>query len=318
MTATSPYRAVIAAAYGGPEVLEVVELPASDPGEGQVLVEVRAAGVNPADWKLYTGAFGTDLARLPRRLGFEASGVVLAVGPGVDGVAPGDEVIVQPAQGAYAEQVVAPVGAVLPKPSALSWEQAAGLLLAGTTAWHTVVAAQVGPGDTVLVHGAAGGVGGFVTQLAALRGARVIGTASAARHDDVSAAGAEPVVYGPGLADRVRALLGDGEVVTAAIDTVGTDEALDTSVELVADRARIVSIAGFARGGELGIRLLGSGPGADPGTEVRRSARAELIALAAAGRLTITVAATYPLASVADAHRAGMAGHTHGKIVLIP
>lgn len=318
MTATLPYRAVIAAAYGGPEVLEVVEVPASDPGEGQVLVEVRAAGVNPADWKMYTGAFGADPTRLPRRLGFEAAGVVLAVGPGVPGVAPGDEVIVQPAQGAYAEQVVAPVDAVLPKPSALSWEQAAGLLLAGTTAWHTVVAAQVGPGDTVLVHGAGGGVGGFVTQLAALRGSRVIGTASAASHGAVSAAGAEPVVYGPGLVARVRALLGDGETVTAAIDTVGTDEALDASVELVGDLARIVSIAGFARGGELGIRLLGNGPGADPGTEVRRSARAELIALAAAGRLRVTVAATYPLASVADAHRAGMAGHTHGKIVLIP
>jgi NADPH:quinone reductase len=313
-------RVVLAPAYGGPEVLTVVDQPVGDPGPGQARVEVRAAGVNPADWKGYTGAFGTDPAALPRRLGFEVSGVVTAVGP--DAVGPagplsvGDEVIGFRVSGGYAAELVVPAAALVPRPASLGWEQAAGLMLTGATAVHALTATAVGEGDTVLVHGAAGGVGLMAVQLAALRGARVVGTVGGDGADLVRRLGAEPVRYGDGLADRVRELAPDG--VDAALDLVGTDEAVDVSLELVADRQRIATIAAFGRAGAEGIRALGGGPGADPGTELRDAARLDLAEAAGAGRLEVVVAATFPLEDVAAAHRQGMAGHTHGKLVLVP
>ncbi|MGY1708788.1 zinc-binding dehydrogenase [Geodermatophilus sp. SYSU D00758] len=189
-------------------------------------------------------------------------------------------------------------------------------MLAGATAVHALTATGVGAGDTVLVHGAAGGVGQMVVQLAGARGARVIGTGGAASDEVVERLGGEPVRYGPGLADRVRALAPAG--VDAAVDTVGADEAVDVSLALVPDRGRIATIAAFERGAAEGIRLLGGGPGADPGTELRDAARGELARLAGEGRLAVAVAATFPLAEAAEAHRLGMQGHTHGKIVLVP
>lgn len=308
-------RVVLATAYGGPEVLAVVDRPVGDPGPGQARVEVRAAGVNPADWKSYTGAFGTDPAALPRRLGFEVSGVVTAVGPDA-AASVGDEVIAFRVSGGYAAELVVPVSALVPKPASLGWEPAAGLLLAGATAVHALTAAGVGEGDTVLVHGAAGGVGLMAVQLAALRGARVVGTVGGEGADLVRRFGAEPVRYGDGLAGRVRELAPDG--VAAAVDCVGTDEAVDVSLELVADRQRIATIAAFGRVGDAGITALGGGPGADPGTELRDAARPELAALAGDGRLEVVVAGSFPLEEVAAAHRQGMAGHTHGKLVLLP
>jgi NADPH:quinone reductase-like Zn-dependent oxidoreductase len=308
-------RVVLATAYGGPEVLTVADRPVSAPGPGEARVEVRAAGVNPADWKSYTGAFGTDPAQLPRRLGFEVSGVVTAVGPDV-ALSVGDEVIGFRVSGGYAAEVVVPATALVPKPASLGWEPAAGLMLAGATAVHALTATGVGPGDTVLVHGAAGGVGLMAVQLAALRGARVVGTVGGDGADLVRRLGAEPVRYGAGLADRVRAIAPDG--VDAALDLVGTDEAVDVSLELVAERQRIATIAAFGRAAADGIRALGGGPGADPGTELRDAARAELAALAGAGRLEVVVAGSFPLEEVAAAHRQGMAGHTHGKLVLLP
>jgi NADPH:quinone reductase-like Zn-dependent oxidoreductase len=312
-------RVVVATAFGGPEVLSLVEQPDAPPGPGEAVVEVRAAGVNPADWKAYGGAFGQDESRLPLRLGFEAAGVVTAVGEGATGpagpVAAGDEVIAFRVSGAYADRLVVPASALVPKPAALAWPAAAGLMLTGATAVHALTATGVGEGDTVLVHGAAGGVGLALVQLARARGARVLGTAGGDGAELVARLGGEPVRYGPGLADRVRALAPDG--VDAAVDAVGTDEAVDVSLELVADRGRIASIAAFGRA-DTGIRLLGNGPGADPGTEVRDAARLELARLVADGRLEVVVAGTFPLDDVAAAHREGMAGHTHGKLVLVP
>jgi NADPH:quinone reductase-like Zn-dependent oxidoreductase len=313
-------RVVVATAFGGPEVLSVVERPTGSPGPGQVLLEVRAAGVNPADWKGYTGAFGTDPAKLPMRLGFEAAGVVLAVGPDAEGPAGplsvGDEVIGFRLQGAYASSLVVPAASLVPKPATLDWAEAAGLMLTGATAVHALTAIDAGAGDTVLVHGAAGGVGQMLTQLAVAAGARVIGTAGASGADLVRRLGGEPVGYGAGLAERVRALTPEG--VTAAVDAVGTDEALDSSLELVSDRQRIATIANFARGPQAGIKVLGGGPGADPGTELRDAARLRLVELVSAGRLEVVVAGTFPLDDVAAAHREGMTGHSHGKLVLIP
>jgi len=281
--------AAVATGFGGPENLALVETEVGEPGPGQVLLEVRAAGVNPYDAKSYSGAFGADPARLPLRLGSEAAGVVLAVGPGAqgpDGAGPagpvrvGDEVIAFRIAGAYAERVLVPVTAVVPKPPGLTWPEAAGLMVTGATAVHALTVVEPVAGETLLVHGAAGGVGAMVVQLAVARGVRVVGTASPSAHDLVRELGAEPVAYGAGLADRVRALAPAG--VRAAVDTVGTDEALDVSVELVGDVRRVVTIAGFARGSELGVVRIGGGPGADPGTAVRDAARLQLVQAARA------------------------------------
>jgi NADPH:quinone reductase-like Zn-dependent oxidoreductase len=170
---------------------------------------------------------------------------------------------------------------------------------------------DVGMNDTVLIHGASGGVGLMAVQLAVARGARVIATASPARHAQLREYGAEPVAYGDGLADRVRAI----GSVDAALDLIGTDEALDTSVELVPDKARIATIAGFARAGELGIMVL---TGADGGQAIRDASRAELLALAADGKLEVTVDKVFPLEEAPEAHRYLQTGHARGKVVLVP
>ena len=312
-------RAVVANAFGGPEVLAIVNVDDELPGPGQIAVDVRAAGVNPADAKLYGGLFGTKLP-LPMRVGMEASGIVTAVGDEAVGprgpIAVGDEVIMYRISGGYADRVVVAATSAVPKPANMSFEEASGLMLTGATAVHTLTATGVAAGDTVLIHGASGGVGQMAVQLAIARGARVIGTASVGRQDVVRALGGEPVIYGDGLADRISSLAPDG--VDVAIDTVGTDEAIAVSLQFVADRSRIATIAAFARGVDSGIKVLGGGPGADPGNDIRDAARLELVDLVAAGKLSVAVSATYPLAQVGDSQRAIMTGHTTGKIVLVP
>ena len=313
-------RAVVATAFGGPEVLAVIETPVSPPGPGEVLISVRAAGTNPIDYKLYSGVMGQDPARLPMRPGSEAAGVVTEAADGVSGpggpVRAGDEVVAYPIAGAYADDVVVPAASVIPKPTTLSFEEASGMMLTGVTAAHALTVTQVGAGDTILVHGASGGVGLMAVQLAVTAGARVIGTASESGHALLREFGAEPVTYGAGLEERVRALALGG--VDAAVDCAGGDEALDTSLALVADRGRIVTIVASRRAFGAGIKVIGRAPGADPGTEIRAAARLELARLASDGKLRVVVAATYPLAEAAAAHRALATGHTHGKIVLVP
>ncbi len=312
-------RAVVATAFGGPEVLSIVNVDDGPPGPGQIAVDVRAAGVNPADWKMYGGEFGTKMP-LPMRVGMEASGIVTAVGADAVGprgpIAVGDEVILYRINGGYADRLVVDAASAVPKPSNMTFEESSGLMLTGVSAVHMLTATGVEQGDTVLIHGASGGVGQMAVQLALSRGARVIGTGSAARQDVVRGLGAEPVTYGDGLADRVRALAPGG--VDAALDTVGADEAIDVSLELVADRSRIATIAAFPRGFEAGIKVLGGGPGADAGTDIRNAARLDLVDLVAAGKLSVAIAAVYSLTQVVDAQRAIMTGHTAGKIVLVP
>ena len=308
-------RAVLAQTYGGPEVLAIQDIVLPAPGDGQVLVDVCAAGTNPIDYKLYSGAMGDDPSALPMPVGMEVAGVVAATGTGAQAytgaLAIGDEVIATNVRGGYAEQVLAAGSDLGHKPAGLSFEQAAGLLLVGATAWHLLMKTDVGTGDTVLIHGASGGVGLMAAQLAAARGARVIATASPARHDQLRGYGAHPVAYGRGLADRVRAI----GTVDAALDLVGTDEALDTSVELVTDRGRIATIVGFGRAAELGIAAL---TGADGGQAIRDGARPELLKLATRGKLEVTVDRVFSLGEAAEAHRYLQAGHAHGKVVLVP
>jgi NADPH2:quinone reductase len=313
-------KVVLATAFGGPEVLSVVEQPVREPGPGEAVVLVRAAGVNPIELKLYAGTMVSDPSRLPMRLGSEAAGVVTAVGPDAVGpegpVAVGDEVIAFRVSGAYASEIVVKATSLVAKPRGLAWPSAAGLMLTGATAVHLLTATGVAEGDTVLVHGGSGGVGLMVVQLAVLRGATVVATAGAGNHDLLRGFGATPVTYGEGLADRVREAAPEG--VDVALDLIGTDEALDVSLELVSDRDRIATIANFVRGPESGIKVLGGGPGADPGDELRAAARPELARLAGDGSLTVVVAEAFGLEQVADAHRVLAEGHTTGRIVLLP
>ena len=311
---------IVAAKYGGPDGLTAIDEPTRDPGAGEVRVAVRAIGVNPFDLKSYSGAFGTDPANLPIRLGGEAAGIITAVG--TDAVGPagpiqvGDEVIVFRASGAYASELIAPGSSIVPKPAGLDWAAAGGLMITGATAFHLLTATDTKAGDTVLIHGGSGGVGLMAIQLAKARGARVIATASPSRHALLRELGAEPVAYGPGLIDRVRALAPDG--IDVALDTAGTDEAIDTSIELVADRNRIATIVAFGRGLELGLKVLGGGPGADPGTEVRDAARLELVRLIDEGALQVFVGDTFALTDAAAAHEKLATGGAGGKLILIP
>jgi NADPH:quinone reductase len=313
---------VVAPAFGGPEVLVVTTAELKELQPGDVLVDVRAAATNPIDCKIYSGmgAYGNDPTKLPMRLGFEAAGVVRSiegepVGPSGP-ISVGDEVIVYRASGAYADAIVTPADSVLAKPSAQSFEEASGLMLTGVTAVHALRKVSAASGDTVLIHGGAGGVGIMAIQLAVADGLTVIATGSEGSHELLRELGAEPVTYGEGLLERVRALAPHG--IEAALDLIGSDEAADVSLELVSDRSRIVTIVGAGRAGALGVQAIGGGPGADPGTELRAAARLELIQRVEAGTLRVIVDATYPLAEVAAAHRELMAGHAHGKIVLIP
>ncbi|MFF7589645.1 NADP-dependent oxidoreductase [Kitasatospora purpeofusca] len=304
-------KAIAIHRYGGPEVVEYTDLPDPKVGPDSVLVQVRAAGVNPVDWKVRDGRLDGLLdAHFPLVMGWDAAGVVRAVGGGVTEFAPGDEVYgcvrkdtVE--HGTYAELVAAPVRTLARKPAALDWAQAGGLPLAGLTALQSLRAVGAGPGDTVLVHAAAGGVGHLAVQIARALGARVIGTAGERNHDYLRELGAEPVRYGEGLAERVRVLAPEG--VDAALDLVGGD-AVEVSVGLVADPARIASVADF------GVKALG---GRYVWVRPDAAGLAELAALADEGRLTVTVASTFPLAQAASAQALSAEGRTRGKIVLL-
>ncbi|MFJ9848013.1 NADP-dependent oxidoreductase [Streptomyces sp. NPDC101150] len=303
-------KAISVNSYGGPSVLEYTDQPDPKVGPDSVLIRVRAAGVNPVDWKIVEGYLDSMMyAHYPLIPGWDVAGVVEAVGADAAEYEVGDEVIgyvrkdvVQ--HGTYAELVAAPVRTLARKPAALSWQQAAGLPLAGLTAYQSLRRVGTKRGETVLVHAAAGGVGSLAVQIAVAEGARVIGTASERNHDFLRSLGAEPVTYGDGLEDRVRALAPEG--VDVALDFVG-DGVLDVSQRLLKDRTRLVSIADGevqAKGGHL--------------VWVRPDT-ADLTALgdlADAGKLVVPVEATFPLAEAAEAFKRSMSGRSRGKIVL--
>jgi NADPH:quinone reductase len=307
---------VVATAYGGPEVLSVVEATVPAPAAGEVIIDVKAAGINPIDYKIISGGTGADPARLPLPVGLEVAGVVSAVGPDAEGpggpLAVGDEVVAYPVVGGYADTVVARASSTVPKPAALGWAEAAATLLTGGTAAHALQVVGLKPAETLLVHGGAGSVGQIAVQLAVQAGATVVATAGERNHELLRGFGATPVTYGPGLADRVRAVAPNG--VDAAIDTVGTDEAVDTSLELVADRGRIVSIAAFGRA-DSGITLISKD---DPQTHVRADAWRTLLPAVADGSLKIVVSKAFPLDRAAEALQFVKDGHAGGKVVLLP
>jgi NADPH:quinone reductase-like Zn-dependent oxidoreductase len=304
-------RQVVAVGYGGPEQLEVRDHDPGRPGPDQVLVEVRAIGVNAWDVKSYSGSVGDDPADLPISLGGECAGVVLA------GALPeGSEVIVHPVGGAYADRVVAKATSCVPKPAALSWEQAAGLMLTGTAAAHLVHATGVAAGETVLLNGAAGGVGLYAAQLALHRGARVLGTALPDDHAVLRDLGVEPFDFREDVGAWVREQCPDG--VDAVLDAVGAPPVLDLSLTVVKDRSRVATLVPSPAAAERGITQLGFGEGADPGTELRAAARLDLVEGVEEGWLRVVVAETFPLDRAADAHRAMVGAHGAGKLVLLP
>ncbi|MFJ1973680.1 NADP-dependent oxidoreductase [Streptomyces sp. NPDC087903] len=294
--------------YGGPEVLRLAEVTEPHAGPGQVRLRIVAAAVNPIDFKIRHGWVQEMMGPVsfPAVPGMEAAGIVDEVGEGVTGVSVGDEVMAWTETGSYAEYALASDFAL--KPAGLDWETAAALPVAVETSDRALGELAVGQGDTLLIHGAASVVGSVGVQLAVARGATVIGTASEANHDYLRSLGAIPVVYGDGLADRVRAVAPQG--VDAVYDVAGID-ALDVSMELRGGTTnRIVTISD-PRAFELGIPF--SGDNRRFGPELTEYAR-----LAADGRLSVRVDRSFPLADAAQAHELSETGRARGKVLLRP
>ena len=316
-------RRIVATAVGDESVLSFEPVPATPPGDGDVVIRVAAIGVNPVDRKRYADrnyASRRSDARFPMPLGVEAAGTVVGVGSRAIGpagpVRVGDEVIAYRITGAYAEQVTVPASAVLPKPMQVPWAQAACLLLAGTTAAHALAAVAARPGKTVLVHGVSGSVGRALAQLARLDDVRVVGTTSSRSDAGMRAVGVEPIAYGPGLAERARDAAPGG--YAAAIDLVGTNEAIDVSLRLVPDRNRIATVVAFARAQQDHFLALGGSTGQDEtGIMIRANARTRLIALAQTGHVTVEIARTFAFDRVHDAHEMLGRGGVHGHLALI-
>ncbi|OII15466.1 NADP-dependent oxidoreductase [Curtobacterium sp. MCBA15_008] len=305
----------VAPRFGGSEVLEYVDTEVPAPGPGEVTIDVRAAGVNPADTKHIRQG---DPSSLPIPIGYEVAGVLSAIGPDTEiasgGGVVGDEVLAFRVSGGWAERLTVPASDVFAKPASLDFPAAANLLLAGSTAADMIRVTRAEGRDTIVVHGASGAVGVSLLQLLRPLGARIIGTASERNADTVRRFGGEWVAYGDGLEARIRDLAPSG--VDVALDCVGTDEAVDVSLALVADRTRIVTIAAPGRAARDGFPAVG---GAQPESkEFRDSVRQRLIDLAGAGQLEVPVARTFPLAEAKEAAEVLESQHPGGKLALIP
>ena len=297
-------KAIVFDRFGGPEVLHEADIEIPVPGPGQVRVRVRAAGLNPIDGKIRTGLMeAVRPTTFPAVPGGELAGVVDALGEGVTHLQVGEEVLGWSDTGSYAEFALATV--VAPKPAELEWQDAAALPVASETSERVLDLLGVVAGETVLMHGASGGVGTLAVQLATARGARVIATAGPDNQDYLTSLGAVATTYGEGLIERVRALAPDG--VDAVFDLAGKG-ALEDSISLRGGTDRIVTIADFGAQ-QLGVTFArGSGGGS--------SDRLAEVALAAATGKLLTTVTSYPLAQAAAAQRVSDAGHVRGKLVL--
>jgi NADPH:quinone reductase-like Zn-dependent oxidoreductase len=296
--------------YGGADVLKVVEVPRPAPGPGEVLVQVKASGINPGEAKIRDGMLHARWpATFPSGEGTDLAGIVAETGPGVTGFAAGDEVIGwTDNRASHAEYVVAEAEHLTPKPAAVPWDVAGALFVAGATAFAAVRAVGLTAADTVVVSGAAGGVGSIAVQLARRTGATVIGVAGQANHEWLRAHGIIPVTYGDGVADRIRQA---ADQVTAFVDTYGAGY-VELALELGVEPDRIDTIADFPAIEKYGVKGEASAAGSSA------AVLAELAGLIAAGDLAVPIAATFPLDQVQDAYRLLEPGHIRGKIVLIP
>jgi NADPH:quinone reductase-like Zn-dependent oxidoreductase len=290
--------------FGGPEVLEIVDLPDPHPGAGEIRIKVRAAGVNASDWKKRQGLMDREL---PQTLGYEAAGIVDEIGDDVSGVAAGDRVFgASPYGAAQAELAVLSYWA--PVPDALSYAGSAAMPVAAETAARSLDQLGVTAGSTVLVNGASGSVGSATVQLAVERGARVIGTGSPGTHDILRSLGAAPVAYGDEMPGRVLAIAPSG--VDFALDVAGSG-VLPELVELAGAPERVITVADFPGAQQTGVRF-------SRGDDGRATyALAQVARMAETGRFSIKIGQTFPLAEVAQAHRVGEAGTVRGKLVLL-
>jgi NADPH:quinone reductase-like Zn-dependent oxidoreductase len=299
-------RALQFTAYGGPEVLEWADAPEPHPGRGQIRIAVRAASVNPIDWKTFAGAMSGGQPMVGTGyLGYDAAGVVDEVGEGVTGVSVGDDVF---GQGRNTQAEYAVLGSWAAKPPSVDWAVAAAAGVAGETAERGLRLLDVKAGDTVFVDGGAGGVGAVAVQMAVARGARVIASASEANLDYLREIAATPVRYGEGMVDRVRDAAGGR--VDAVFDVVGKTP-IDDFISLAPEPYRVVSIANFAAA-RAGARVTGGGADSHPMQALALAAE-----LLADNKLTIKVQ-TFPFDRAADAYRISQGGHLRGKLVLIP
>ena len=294
--------------YGAVDVLKVVDVPVPAPGPGQVLVQVKTAGINPGEAKIREGLLHARWpATFPSGEGSDLAGVVTQTGPGVTGFAAGDEVIgYSDNRDSQAEYVVVEEKNLTARPAGVPWEVAGALYVAGATAIAAVRAVALTEGDTVVVAGAAGGVGSIAVQLARRAGATVIGLASPANHEWLAGHGVIPVAYGDGAEGRIRQAAGK---VDAFIDTFG-EGYVRLALDLGVEPSRIDTIADFDAITEYGVKGDGNAAGASAAN------LAELAALIADGKLEVPVAATFPLGEVQDAYRRLASGHIRGKIVL--
>ncbi|MBA2951360.1 NADP-dependent oxidoreductase [Streptomyces himalayensis] len=298
--------------YGDRDVLYVTDVPMPEPGPGEVVVEVRAAGINPFDTMIRSGVI-RDLfpVDFPSGQGSDLAGVVVAVGAGVDGLAVGDEVLGwTPVAGTQATHAAVPADRLVAKPPQVSWEAAGSLHMVGATAYAAVRAVAPQPGETVAVSAAAGGVGSFLVQMLTARGVRVLGIASSANAEWLDKHGVIPVSYGEGLRERLQQAAGAGGI-EAFIDLYGP-EYLDLAVALGIKPDRIQTTVAMERAAEIGAKTDGRH------NATAREILVELVDLVASGAVELPIAATYPLDRVADAFGELEQRHTRGKIVLIP
>ncbi|MCX7521427.1 NADP-dependent oxidoreductase [Microbacterium sp. STN6] len=310
----------VAADVGGLDRLRMIDAEVPPPATGKVTIDVRAVGMNPADFKHISAArnpIGASATPLP--IGYEVAGVVAALGDDTEiasgGGAVGDEVLAFRVTGGYATRLNVPARDVFAKPASLDFPQAANLLLAGATAADMLHTAEVTAGETIVVHGASGAVGVSILQQAHEIGARVVGTAGRGSFDVVRRYGGEPVEYGDGLLDRLRAAL-PGGTAAAALDCVGTDEAVDASLALVGDRRRVITIVASGRAADEGFVALGGR--APDSAAYRDRVRPQLIRLAAEGRLEVPIARTFGFDEAVAALQLLSTGHPGGKLALIP
>ncbi|MEU7141564.1 NADP-dependent oxidoreductase [Nocardia sp. NPDC046473] len=291
--------------FGGPEVLEIVDLPDPHPGPGQVRIAVEAAGVNASDWKKRQGLMDQEL---PQTLGYEAAGVVDELGAGVTDVAPGDRVFGFSSEGAAQAELVV-LSYYAPIPSSVGFAEAAALPAAMETAARALDQLGVETGNIVLINGASGTVGSAAVQLAVARGARVIGTGSPASHDLLRSLGAEPVAYGAGMSERVLAVAPKG--VDLALDIAGSG-VLPELIELAGGPEHVITLADFPGAEKYGVRF--SRGDASRALYVLT----QIGPLVESGQLTLPAVQTFPLADVAEAHRVGESGAVRAKLVLLP
>jgi NADPH:quinone reductase-like Zn-dependent oxidoreductase len=304
-------RAVRFNNYGDLNVLQVVEVDRPVPGPGKALIRVKAAGINPGEASIRKGLFADRWpSTFPSGQGSDLAGVVEETGPDVTNVARGDEVIgFTENRASQAELVLVDASNLVPRPPNVSWEQAGALFVAGTTAYAAVRSVALRTGDTVVVSGAAGGVGSIAVQLARNAGAKVIGLASEENHKWLTGHGVIPVAYGDGVEDRIGAA--SGGKVDAFVDTFGGGY-VELALKLGVPKNRIDTIIDFAAAARHGVKTEGNAQAATA------AVLAELTGLLAAGRLEIPIAKVYPLAQVRDAYRDLEQRHTRGKIVLEP